>query len=76
MNYNTTQTVEQVEVLTGTPADLEAKTGIKQATLSILLRLAEKSGDASIVGTAPKKDGKGKAANIWKVNSIISINLK
>lgn len=75
MNYN--QQVESipVQVLSGTPAELSEQTGISKATLSILLRLAERTGDAKVICTVKKDGARGKASNVWQVNSRISIDL-
>ena len=63
-------------ILRGTPAQIEEITGIPQATLSILLRMAEANGQAKIVGTVKKNEGaRGKPSNIWEVSKEIQIKL-
>lgn len=64
-----------METLKGTPKELEQLTGLNQAVLSIILRLAEKNGAARIIDTVKPKSGKGKSANVWEVARNIVITL-
>ena len=57
-----------VKKLTGTAAQIEQLTGIKQAQLSILLRMAEDAGVAKVVGyDASNYKGKGRIPKIWEI---------
>ncbi len=64
-----------MNTLTGTPKELEKATGINQAVLSILLRMAEKNGQAKIVKTVKVEGARGKPANVWEVNSEFTVKL-
>lgn len=65
------------QTITATVKELEALTGYNQATLSILLRLAQDNGKARIIGSVVKPDdvttegkaikARGKPASIWEV---------
>ncbi len=61
--------------LTGTPKELETITGINQAILSVLLRLAEKNGEAKVIRQIKKDGARGKPANVWEVNSSFTVKL-
>lgn len=62
-----------MNTLTGTPKELETLTGLNQAFLSTLLRLAEKNGAAKIV--KQNKPARGKPSNVWEVSTSLVINL-
>jgi predicted transcriptional regulator len=57
-----------VNKLKGTPAQLEQITGIKQAQLSVLLRMAENAGVAKVVGyDGENYKGRGRIPKIWEL---------
>lgn len=63
-------------MLTGTPAQLEEKTGLNQASLSVILRMAEKSGQARIKGyDTSNYRGRGRCPAIWEVEETLSLKL-
>ena len=62
-----------MDTITGTPKELEALTGLNQAFLSSLLRLAEKNGAAKIV--KKNKPVRGKPSNVWEVSTSFVVTL-
>lgn len=62
-----------MNTITGTPKELEAITGISQAILSTLLRMAEKTGDAKIISQI--KPARGKPSNVWEVNKSFTVTI-
>lgn len=63
------------EYIVGTPKQIERYTGISQAILSVLLRLAEKNGEAKVIDKIKVEGVRGKPSSVWEVSKTFKVNL-
>lgn len=63
------------EYIIGTPKQIEEYTGISQAILSVLLRMAEQNGEAKVIEKVKSHTGRGKPSSVWEVSTAFKVQL-
>lgn len=63
-----------MQTVTGTIKELEAKTGLCQTSLSVILKEASNSGQARIIDKIPSPTGTGRSSNVWEVKAVVNFN--